>query len=96
MGDAWGRPHVGVKCYVGIIFIILFFLINEPTAQRQPPESSLLRSKRVLIPFSAFRAFLTIKIRGLGFLTPKPSKIDPLMGFSCINKNFEYLENGYR
>ena len=92
-----GGAHEGVKYLVEIFLSYLFFFLVLQLTYRSEETSgvpAMVLKTRVLVNFSAFRAFYALKFRGLGFLPRKPSKNDPLMGVPSLNKNIEYLENG--
>ena len=77
-------------------FYHTFFLVLQLTYRSEETSGvpAMVLKTRVLVNFSAFRAFLALKFRDFGTLPRKPSKIDPLMGVPSLNKNIEYLENG--
>ena len=85
---------MGVKYHIEIFLSCLFFLQFAYRSEATYGEPAMVLKTRVLMNFSAFRAFYALKFRGLGFLPRKPSKNDPLMGVPSLNKNIEYLENG--
>ena len=60
-------------------------------SESTPEVHAIMLKTRVLVNCCAFRDFFVLKIRGLGFLTQKPSKIDPPNGISRLKRKNLYI-----